>query len=218
MGKRKTPTPVIKPTEFDSIEQIDRGIRKFRRLIGKVNALDPKAIRYDDQEIDNVEADMHNTLMDVFGLMSPMFQKLQHPHIWHGGHNTGDTEYDRQDKFAAGIPQTVKKLEGLITHLEEQKEDFILPEPERPEPQPSKPSASHVSIHGNVKNLSLGDLTEQNISAVVILNVMADAIEQSTDIPEAEKKSLLQKIRGLATNPYVVNLGSHALIELLKGL
>lgn len=218
MARRKTPEPVIKPTEFKSIEQIDRGIKKFKRLIDKVNALDPNTTPYDDQSVRNVEADLHNALMDVFGPTSPMFRRFQHPEIWHGGHNMGDTIYDCQRKFAEGIPQNVKMLEGLITHLEEQKEDFIPPEPERPEPKRARSSQSTVNINAPVERLALGDINEQTVTAVAILETIADALEKDVAIPESERATLATRLRELANNPYIVNVGSQAIIAMIKSL
>ena len=123
MARRRPPEPPpIEVRQFTKAE-IDRGIAKLRRRIDEVTALDPQQIRFDDAKIDNVERSIRETIREVFGPRSPEFDDHQHHRIWHGGYNYLDSEGQRQAKFAAGIPQTVTILEGLISRLEEKRED-----------------------------------------------------------------------------------------------
>ena len=126
MTKRKTDGPRINPTEFKSIAQIDLGIKKFTRLRDKVSALDASKIHYNDQEVHTLETDFHDLLADVYGVASVRFQKLQHPSIWAGGYNTGDSEYVKQDKLPLlvqlklpqpGSVQFVDRAHGIATCL-----------------------------------------------------------------------------------------------------
>jgi len=124
MVRRRLPeTPQIEVRQFTRSE-IDRGIAKLRRRVEEVSSLDPQKIRYDDVKIDNVERNIRETIRDVFGPRSPEFHDYEHHRIWHGGLNYLDTEVDLQEKFTAGIPQTITMLEGLISRLEEQREDL----------------------------------------------------------------------------------------------
>ena len=74
--------------------------------------------------MDNVEVSIRETIREVFGQNSPEFHRHEHHDIWHGGYNMGDDDFVKQRKFAAGIPQTVTMLEGLITRLEEKREEL----------------------------------------------------------------------------------------------
>src|SRR4051812_2537772 len=107
------PRPPIQPRQF-SLAEIDPAIKKLRRRIDDVNNLDPRTVRYDDARIDNVERSIRETIREVFGDTSPEFNDHAHHAIWHGGMNYMDSDGQRQSKFAAGIPQTVTMLEGLI--------------------------------------------------------------------------------------------------------
>ena len=68
MVRRRTPPepPSIEVRQFTRPE-INRGIGKLRRRIEEVNALDPRQTRYDDAKIDTVEANIRETIREVFG-------------------------------------------------------------------------------------------------------------------------------------------------------
>jgi len=108
--------------------EIDRGIAKLRRRIEDVKNLDPEQIRYNDAEVYSVTSNISEAIREVFGARSPEFNEHEHHRIWHGGVNSMDSNSKRQRKFADGIPQTLTMLEGLISRLEEKKEDL---EPDR---------------------------------------------------------------------------------------
>lgn len=125
MARRRTPPdpPPIEVQQFTRSE-IDRGIAKLRRRIEEVLGLNPNQVRYDDAKREIVEANIRDTIREVFGPRSPEFDDHQHHRIWHGGYNMGDSEGERQQKFAEGIPQTATMLDGLISRLEERREDL----------------------------------------------------------------------------------------------
>jgi len=124
MARRRTPEPPTIEVHQFTRSEIDRGIAKLRRRIEEVNALDPQRVRYDDANIDNVESNIRETIREVYGPLSPEFHDHKHHRIWHGGYNMMDSDGQRQAKFAAGIPQTVTMIEGLISRLEEKREDL----------------------------------------------------------------------------------------------
>jgi len=121
--RRLTELPPIEVRQFTRAE-IDHAIAKFRRRIEEVTNLDPRQVRFDDTKIDNVERNIRETIREIYGSNSPEFNDHAHHRIWHGGYNYLDSEGERQAKFAAGIPQTVTMLEGLISRLEEKREDL----------------------------------------------------------------------------------------------
>src|SRR5258706_15735608 len=94
--KRTEPAPVEVRTLTRS--EIDRGIAKLRRRIEEVRALDPKTLPFDDAKIDTVEANVRETIRDVFGANSPEFNDHQYSRIWHGGTNLMDGRRERQAK------------------------------------------------------------------------------------------------------------------------
>lgn len=124
-NRRRAPEPPpIEIKEFESAEEIDRAITKLRRRLDEVNALDPRRVAHDDQRVDNVAANIRDTILEVFGPNSPEYRRHQHHRIWDGGMYMGMSEDYMQGCFAAGIPQTAALLEGLIARLEEKQGEF----------------------------------------------------------------------------------------------
>lgn len=107
-----------------SQEEIAQGIAKLRRRIDEVRALDPSKVQFNDASVQNVEQGIRWTIQEVFGPRSPEYDAHQHHQIWQGGHNYLDQDADLQEKFAAGIPQTVTMLGGLVARLEEKRQDL----------------------------------------------------------------------------------------------
>ena len=130
MARHRTPSepPPIEIRQFTRSE-IDRGIARLRRRIEDVKNLDPEQIRYNDAGVDTVESNIREAIREVFGERSPEFSDHKHHRIWHGGLNLMDSDGARQQKFADGIPQTLTMLEGLISRLDEKREDL---EPDQP--------------------------------------------------------------------------------------
>jgi predicted nucleotide-binding protein len=125
MAARKTVSqPVIEVKKF-TIPEIDVGIRKLRCRIEEVNGLSSLGVPYNDAKVATAEQNIRETVREVFGQNSPEFHDHQYHDIWEGGYMTGDTEYNMQRKFLAGIPQTVGMLEGLIVRLEERRADLV---------------------------------------------------------------------------------------------
>jgi len=119
--RRKPSPPPIEIREF-TLEGIKIGIQKLNRRIKEVGNLDPGSIRFDDAKVSTVEQNIQNVILEIFGLNSPEFQKYQNYEIWHDECNFMDSDDWEQATFAAGIPQTVTMLEGLISRLKEKGE------------------------------------------------------------------------------------------------
>jgi hypothetical protein len=129
VAQKKTvqPPPVI-PKEF-TVQEIDIGIEKLRRRIADVQKLDPNKISYYDAEVRNIEQRIRETIREIFGSNSPQFHDHEYLEIYYivdsGDFSPweGSTHYAEQKSFAAGISQTMKKLQGLIDWLEEKRKD-----------------------------------------------------------------------------------------------
>ena len=156
MAKRRDTTNIAEK-QFKSIREIDIGIEKFRRRIEEVKALDPQKVPYDSQERRTVEEAIAATIRDVVGPHSPEANEHQYYKIWHGCLNTTDGDRERQQKFAAGIPEAVTFLEGFTKRLEEKKLHFVPPSPqvEAPGIQRSPPKIEQ-HFHGQVSNVAAG--------------------------------------------------------------
>ena len=121
MGPPKTPKRQEPVPARLTAEDINRGVLKLRKRIDEVRALDPATVTYDDQRVANVEANIRNTILEVFGAASP--QSEQHKYwVISKGATTVDQGPERyQQQFADGIPEAISLLENLVANLEEQR-------------------------------------------------------------------------------------------------
>jgi hypothetical protein len=115
--------PVIEARWF-TVAEIDAGIRKLRRRIDDVNALDADRVTYKDARVDVAESNIRETIRDVFGQNSPEFTEHQYHDIWKGSRIMGE-DHEAPRKFTAGIVQSTSILEGLIARLEEKRADLV---------------------------------------------------------------------------------------------
>ncbi|MGD0953289.1 MAG: hypothetical protein ABR985_13005 [Methanotrichaceae archaeon] len=78
-----------------------------------------------------------------------------------------------------------------------------------PYPKPSKKEDAKLVIKNTIYN--------QQITILDAITVLENAIE-SADMPAQEKKSLLEKLHGIANNPYVAGIGTSILFEAGKNM
>jgi predicted nucleotide-binding protein len=146
------PEPIIEPRRF-TLAEIEPAIRKLRRRIDDVKALDPKQVAYNDARVANVESSIRETIREVFGQNSPEFREHSGHEIWQGPHTISINGWDRgenQQRFAAGIPQSVTTLEGLIGRLEERREELAEAPPVMPASKPPLVATRRVFVvHGH---------------------------------------------------------------------
>ena len=107
-----------------SPDDIDRGITKLRRRIDDIKKLEEDGVRYDDGRRFSVQSNVRDTIRTIFGSGSPEFKEFGHLDIYHGPRFVGSSEAHRQKCFLDGISFTIPRLEGLISRLEEQKEEL----------------------------------------------------------------------------------------------
>lgn len=122
---RRTTLPPIEVRRFTR-QSADNGIRLLTARIADVNVIDPKTVLYSDQTVRNVEARIRGNILELFGENSQENREHHAYAIW-GPIQTArtffaserDVDIQRQQEFAAGIPQAVKMLEGLIETIRE---------------------------------------------------------------------------------------------------
>lgn len=116
-------TSITEVKEF-RLEEIEPAIKKLKRRIDEVKALDQKNISYDDASVDTAEKNIRETIREIFGQNSPEFQDYQHHQIWKGQHRIGMDYEESQSCFVRGIQHTIEKLDGLVKRLEEKREEL----------------------------------------------------------------------------------------------
>ena len=104
--------------------EIERAIRKIRRRIKDVAKLKGDQVPWDDGRKRAVETHVRETIREIFGSQSPEFQDFEYFSINTGSFVGGsDSEY-QQIFVDEGIPRSIALLEGLISRLEEKREDL----------------------------------------------------------------------------------------------
>ncbi|GEM_PF-2061267 len=83
----------------------------------------------------------------------------------------------------------------------------------------TKMPKQQFNFHGDVGSVAGGDIgsiTNLNINATILLEVLEKAIEESEEIPPEEKKTLLKMVRGLSDNQFIKDISKTAIIEAIK--
>lgn len=120
MAKSTERPPVVVRTF--TAEEILRGIEKLHRRIKEVESL-RENVAFSDARVRTVEANIRETIRNVFGPQSPELDDHEHHEIGHGPGSVSHRGQDMQARFLAGIPQTAQMLQGLIDRLSERLED-----------------------------------------------------------------------------------------------
>jgi hypothetical protein len=110
-----------------NIQEIERGITKLKRRVNDLEQLKADNARHDDPAVEVVETNISNTVLEIFGKESKEYEQYQNHEIWHGDLTFYDTDEDRQSGFTKGIEHSLAAMNGLISRLEEKKEDLSLP-------------------------------------------------------------------------------------------
>lgn len=154
--------------------EIEQGINKLKRRIEEVKGLNSN-ILYNDARVKNAEQNIVKEIAEVFGVDSPEALNHSTHNIWYGGYNRGDTSHTRQHKFLAGIPQTIHMIEGLITRLEEKREDLNIASTLITESVSSQPR------NGNMIKIFISHSSSDRDLVDLITNLLTGALEINTE-------------------------------------
>lgn len=111
--------------EHFTLDEIETGIRKFKRRIDEVKALDPTKIHYKAPQVEAATRNIRADLRDVFGEGSPEYNAHFRKSVsYPDGARPSDSDRDSQHRFIAGLPNIVLMLEGLVKRLGEKREDL----------------------------------------------------------------------------------------------
>lgn len=118
MAKRPS-GPTVIPLKRWTLEELDKGIKKLEKRREQIRALEN--LSYDDQEVENATADFVDSVREIYGDPSSELERYRYHRIWKGGYNLLDEPEECQFKFHAGIPDSIKLIDGLIERLNERK-------------------------------------------------------------------------------------------------
>jgi predicted nucleotide-binding protein len=124
MANRRRPEPQVVELKAFAPDEIQSAIDKLRRRIEEVKGLGQAGVRHDDQAVRNVQQSIRTAVLEIFGERSPQYRDHRYHRIWHGDMYVNMPDREIQARFAAGIPQTVAMLEGLINYLDEKRAEI----------------------------------------------------------------------------------------------
>jgi hypothetical protein len=81
---------------------------------------------------------------------------------------------------------------------------------------PAPQIVQHIHNAQNVAGRDVRHMSTTNITVVQLLSALERAVQDSASIPAEEKTSLIDRIRGLALNPYISGLATTGIVELVK--
>jgi len=126
MAKKQPSPPLIEPRVFQSVGEIESGIAKLERRVQEVKDLDAAAAYLNHTGADQViEANVRDTIRDVFGASSPEFERYQYISFWSEGYVMGSTNSEMVKSMERGRQKMIGILNGLVNRLKEKQEDFL---------------------------------------------------------------------------------------------
>ena len=147
-----TPRPQPSPTQRRLTRAaVQRAISLLQRRVEEIAALDPHEIDFDDERVATIEANVRAAIDQVFGGDSAQFAQFGNFKIRKGNDRRKDSRYDRQRRFAEGIPDWVARLQTLIAGLDERLDGGIPSSPARSASMarsPARNSRRVFLVHG----------------------------------------------------------------------
>ena len=121
------------------------------------------------------------------------------------------SEEEKQEDYITDL----KRMKNhILTYKDELELNILSSSGKRIEEKSTIPITQH--FHGNVENLALGNISTYNTN--IYFDALIKAIEESEEIPKEDKKSLIDKIKDVAHDPYVSGIGAAAIFEGIKAL
>lgn len=125
MAERRPDPEPIEPREFKSVDEIDAGITKLKRRVRDLEQPDVTGGSFKDTNFDRVViSNVRETIRDVFGTNSPEFRENQNIRLWAGPMGMILPKHEVHEYRERGRQRVIAILKGLITRLEEKKEDL----------------------------------------------------------------------------------------------
>lgn len=125
MARKRLDPPVPEPKQFQSAEEIDRGIAKLERRVSELEKLDMAAALRDDTGADDVaRSNVREAIREVFGTNSPEFREHEHLRLWAGATYMGMSDHEILKGKERGRSQAIGILRGLVDRLKERRDDL----------------------------------------------------------------------------------------------
>ncbi len=122
--KRPDPEPV-EPQVFKSVDEIDVAITKLKRRIRDLEQPGVTGGSFRDTDFDRVViSNVRETIRDVFGTNSPEFREHQYIRVMDAAVSASMHKQEVFEHRERGRQRVIAILNGLVSRLEEKKEDL----------------------------------------------------------------------------------------------
>ena len=125
MAIKRSEIPPVEIKQFQSVDEIDRGIARLERRVTELeelNIIDTYRKNSGAKEV--VTSNIHETILEVFGPNSPEYQEHKHLRLWAGQASFNMNEAECIKHEQGGRIQTIGIIRGLIARLKEKREEF----------------------------------------------------------------------------------------------
>lgn len=158
--------------------------------------------------------ELDRLIKEIEGLLRVMFSdsKKRISQYYNAYSRSGMSERDKQIRYI----RKVKRTENNLLSLKKELNLYISSrseEEDKGEEDKVKSPTTQMNFH-NIEHLALGNIN--NYNTTIYFNALITAIKESEDIPIEEKKDLIDKIKDIATNPYVSGIGTGLIVKALK--
>jgi len=125
-SKTITERPGTEIKQFSSVVEIDRAILRLKKRIDEIAELESCPMRHNDQRVRNVEANIRQTILELFGPNSPEYSRNRNFYFGSNFIEVITSEEQEQQQFVHGLGDAHILLEGLVKNLEEKRADLVI--------------------------------------------------------------------------------------------
>ena len=125
MATKRSEIPPVEIKQFQSVEEIDRGMAKLEKRVKELeelNIIDTYRRNTGAKEV--VTSNIRETILEVFGSNSPEYREHQHLRLWAGQVSFNMSEAKCIESEERGRIQTIGIIRGLINRLKEKRDDM----------------------------------------------------------------------------------------------
>ena len=191
MAKRSTGPPEPEIKTFSDPAEIDKAVDLLGRRLAEVRSLRESNVRFDHPSVETTEANIQNTILQIFGPRSPEYLRHRYFDIWDGSYYANQNEGYSQECFEKGITKSDAVIESLIGRLKEQRE-FLLPTVTKIEAPPTTRKVFVVHGRDDEMKQSVARFLEHLELRPIILNersnegrTIIEKFEANSDVPFA---------------------------------
>jgi uncharacterized protein (TIGR02391 family) len=126
MARQSRPVrPQPKVKRFVGLSEVEAAKGKLQRRIADVKAINPNEVWHEDQTVRNVEENISQAVLEIFGPESPEYLEIPHFSFFRNASTVFSSNEEAQEYFARqGLRDGVAYLDNLIRRIDESAADL----------------------------------------------------------------------------------------------